>query len=163
MIVRKLRLQRGWSQAQLAEFSGLSSRTIQRIERGENAGLESLKALAAVFEVELASLQREAEMQSGLTAEAVAGGISREERYALKQVQQLKGFYIHAICYVLGIVGMLAINLLTTPGKLWVVWPMLGWGIGLGSHAFRVYGSGNLLFGPEWEKREVEKRLGRKL
>ena len=34
MIVRKLRLQRGWSQEQLAEMSGLSTRTIQRIERG---------------------------------------------------------------------------------------------------------------------------------
>lgn len=32
MIVRKLRLQRGWSQEQLATLTGLSVRTIQRIE-----------------------------------------------------------------------------------------------------------------------------------
>ncbi|WP_309247253.1 helix-turn-helix transcriptional regulator [Shewanella sp. VB17] len=34
MIVRKLRLQRGWSQEHLSQLSGLSVRTIQRIERG---------------------------------------------------------------------------------------------------------------------------------
>ena len=43
MTVRKLRLKRAWSQEQLAQFSGLNIRTIQRIERGQKAGLESLK------------------------------------------------------------------------------------------------------------------------
>ena len=51
MNVRKLRLQRHWSQDQLAQLSGLSIRTIQRIERGQTPGLESLKSLAAVFDV----------------------------------------------------------------------------------------------------------------
>ena len=54
MIVRKLRLQRGWSQDQLAQLSGLSIRTIQRIERGQTPGLDSLKSLAAVFDVHVA-------------------------------------------------------------------------------------------------------------
>ena len=36
MLVQKLRLQRGWSQEQLAVVSGLSVRTIQRIERGQS-------------------------------------------------------------------------------------------------------------------------------
>jgi len=43
MLIQKLRLQRGWSQEQLAELSGLSVRTIQRIERGQPASIESLK------------------------------------------------------------------------------------------------------------------------
>jgi len=34
MLVRKLRLQRGWSQEHLAELVGVSVRTVQRIERG---------------------------------------------------------------------------------------------------------------------------------
>jgi transcriptional regulator with XRE-family HTH domain len=54
--VRELRLARGWSQAQLAELSGLSVRTIQRIENGTHPGLESLNVLARVFEVEIAEL-----------------------------------------------------------------------------------------------------------
>ena len=49
MIVRKLRLQRGWSQEHLADMTGLSTRTIQRIERGEKPGLESLRLLADVL------------------------------------------------------------------------------------------------------------------
>ena len=55
MIVRKLRLQRGWSQEQLAELSGLSVRTIQRAERGAKPGLETAKSLASVFELELST------------------------------------------------------------------------------------------------------------
>lgn len=47
MLVRKLRLQRGWSQEHLAELVGVSVRTIQRIERGYSPGLETSKALAS--------------------------------------------------------------------------------------------------------------------
>lgn len=43
------RQQRAWSQAQLAESSGMSLRTVQRIEKDGKASLESAKALAAVF------------------------------------------------------------------------------------------------------------------
>ena len=46
MLVQKLRLQRGWSQQQLAELSGLSVRTIQRIEQGSGATVETWKDLA---------------------------------------------------------------------------------------------------------------------
>ncbi len=46
-LVQKLRLQRGWSQEQLAELSGLSVRTIQRLERGQPASVVSLKDNAA--------------------------------------------------------------------------------------------------------------------
>lgn len=59
MISRRLRQQRNWSQEQLAKFSGLSLRTIQRIESGQNTSLESWKSLAAVFEVEIAALEQE--------------------------------------------------------------------------------------------------------
>lgn len=34
-MVKKLRLQRGWSQDHLSQLSGLSVRTIQRIEKGQ--------------------------------------------------------------------------------------------------------------------------------
>ena len=64
MIVRKLRLDKGWSQEQLAEISGLSVRTIQRIERGQKPSLESLKALAAAFETDVTQLTTEAGMSN---------------------------------------------------------------------------------------------------
>ncbi len=56
-MIKKLRLSRGWSQEQLAEFSGLSTRTIQRIERGHNGVLESMKCLAATFNVKISELK----------------------------------------------------------------------------------------------------------
>jgi transcriptional regulator with XRE-family HTH domain len=85
MIVRKLRLQRGWSQEQLAEMAGLSIRTIQFIERGQKAGLESIKSLAAVFEVEFSNLSQETEMHPPQT-------ITSEEQMALEYVREIKGF-----------------------------------------------------------------------
>ncbi len=41
-------------------MAGLSVRTIQRIENGERPGLETLSALAAVFEVTVAEIGGEA-------------------------------------------------------------------------------------------------------
>ena len=59
MIVKRLREKRNWSQEQLATLSGLSTRTIQRIESGNKASIESLKALASVFEIDISKLQEE--------------------------------------------------------------------------------------------------------
>jgi transcriptional regulator with XRE-family HTH domain len=59
MILKKLRHQRRWSQEQLAEMAGLSVRTVQRLEAGGKASLESLKSLAAVFEVNVSQLEQE--------------------------------------------------------------------------------------------------------
>jgi transcriptional regulator with XRE-family HTH domain len=54
--IRELRLARQWSQDQLATLSGLNLRTIQRLESGAKISSESLRALAAVFEVPAESL-----------------------------------------------------------------------------------------------------------
>ncbi|WP_371379382.1 helix-turn-helix domain-containing protein [Thalassotalea aquiviva] len=59
MIVKKLRAEKNWSQEQVARFSGLSIRTIQRVESGQSASLETLKSLASVFEVEISTLTEE--------------------------------------------------------------------------------------------------------
>jgi transcriptional regulator with XRE-family HTH domain len=61
VVLNALRLQRGWSQEQLAELAGLGVRTIQRAERGQNPSAESLKAIAAVLDVDFGAL-REAHM-----------------------------------------------------------------------------------------------------
>lgn len=54
--LRELRSARQWSQEQLAQLSGLNLRTIQRLESGAKVSTESLRALAAVFEVPAESL-----------------------------------------------------------------------------------------------------------
>jgi DNA-binding XRE family transcriptional regulator len=54
--VRELRRERAMSQEELAGATGLCLRTIQRIETDGIASLESKKALASVFQVELETL-----------------------------------------------------------------------------------------------------------
>ena len=55
-LVKKLRSAKNWSQEQLSEESGLSLRTIQRLENGDNASIESVRALAAVFKIDPSEL-----------------------------------------------------------------------------------------------------------
>jgi len=59
MILKELRISRHFSQEQLAQMSGLNVRTIQRIESGKNASIESLKCLAAALNVDLSTLNQE--------------------------------------------------------------------------------------------------------
>ena len=59
MILKQLRISRHLSQEQLADMSGLNVRTIQRLESGHNASVESLKCIAAALEVDIATLQQE--------------------------------------------------------------------------------------------------------
>ena len=59
MIVKKLRNRKNWSQEQLATFCGVSLRTIQRVEAGNQASLDTLKSLASVFEVDISKLTEE--------------------------------------------------------------------------------------------------------
>jgi transcriptional regulator with XRE-family HTH domain len=63
--VRKLRLERKWTQWQLAQISRLSQRTIQRIERGARMGMTAELALASAFEVEIPSLYAGAPSDKG--------------------------------------------------------------------------------------------------
>jgi transcriptional regulator with XRE-family HTH domain len=56
--VRQLRLDRSWSQEHLAEASGLSLRTIQRVESEGTASLETRMAIASALEVPAVSLSR---------------------------------------------------------------------------------------------------------
>ena len=86
----------------------------------------------------------------------------REEEKALKHVRELRRFYVHLFRYLLGVLILLAINLITSPQYLWVFWVMGGWGLGVLMHASRVFGPAWLL-GPEWERKQVEKKLGRPL
>lgn len=76
------------------------------------------------------------------------------ERQARKRVREEREFYVHAVTYVLVNAFLIAINLMTGHGYFWAIWPLLGWGIGLASHAFQIFGVAGL-FGSEWEERKV--------
>ena len=55
-LIKKLRTGKCWSQEHLALVSGLSLRTIQRIEKEGGCSIDSQKALAVVFELDAIQL-----------------------------------------------------------------------------------------------------------
>lgn len=74
--LKNLRRHHGWSQERLAEISDLSLRTIQRIENGDNASLESQLAIASAFNVspsELLQDQKVAVGKGGLNGSGILG------------------------------------------------------------------------------------------
>ena len=56
-LVLQLRNAKSWSQEELATAAGLNLRTIQRIENEASASLQSKKALAAVFGIDIKALE----------------------------------------------------------------------------------------------------------
>ena len=67
MNVRELRKENGWSQGDLSDLTGLSVRTIHRIENGHvTPSAESAKALAAVFDLPFADFLPPAKESSPL-------------------------------------------------------------------------------------------------
>ena len=81
-----------------------------------------------------------------------------EYKRAKARVEALKGFFVHLSIYLVVNLFLLTLNLLTTPDRLWFYWPLLGWGIGLTIHGIVVFAL-DKFFGPEWEEREIQKRL----
>jgi transcriptional regulator with XRE-family HTH domain len=152
MIVRKLRLQRGWTQEQLAQVSGLSVRSVQRIERGSALSLETVNALASVFEVDRSLFTQGDPMMDATPLKA-------DEAEAIEYVKGLKEFYSHLFLYLLFAVVFGLVFGFRTP---FIFWGALGWGVGVilnGLNAFEIISFG----GQKWERKQIEKRLGRPL
>jgi transcriptional regulator with XRE-family HTH domain len=155
MLVQKLRLQHGWSQQQLADASGLSVRTVQRIEAGYPASTESLKSLAAVFGVEFSMLDPERSI-SPVDTDSSEPAMQEALRYAVS----VRRFYAHLAKYIVVTFALLAVNLIATPQRLWVLWVIAGWGLGIFLHAFRVF-RGSRFLGSAWERKWVDSFLRR--
>ncbi|HEY7883340.1 MAG TPA: helix-turn-helix domain-containing protein [Cellvibrionaceae bacterium] len=157
MIVKKLRLQRGWSQEQLAELAGVTPRTIQRIERGQNPSLETARALASVFEVDQSTFtDGDLTMESSTTTGVPS--VTLEERMAMDYVKNLKEFYNHLLIYA--VMSIVYLGFFDLPRIFVFFW--LGWTVGVVIHGLKAYEVIGLM-NPQWEKRMIEKRLGRKL
>ena len=164
MIVRKLRLQRSWSQEHLSEISGVSVRTIQRIERGQKMSFNTAQSLAAAFEVEANSLVNGDKTMNSETDSTQDEqrhetlDITKEEKEAIEYAKGLKEFYTHVLVYL-----VFAITFPIVKGfdpKLML--GLLGWGVGVVIHGLVAYEKLNF-FSTNWEKKIVEKRLKRKL
>jgi hypothetical protein len=65
-------------------------------------------------------------------------GVQESVRAAVRRLSHDRGFVIHFAAYVAVNALLIAINLVTTPGKYWFYWPLLGWGLGIAGHTFGV-------------------------
>ncbi len=67
--------------------------------------------------------------------------MTRTEEYArARQRAEAKyGFFVHAGVYVAVMVLLVAINVFTSPGAPWSIWPMMGWGLAVALHGIRVF------------------------
>ena len=64
----------------------------------------------------------------------------QDELTSANKVARAKiGFYIHLTAYVVVNALLVAINLVTSTGYLWFKWPLLGWGVGILTHAIVVF------------------------
>ena len=80
--IRAERERRAWSQEQLAETTGLSHRTIQRVESTGSASYETAKAIAAVFECEVAALKHTMPMPADPVGKTPRAGGGARWRFA---------------------------------------------------------------------------------
>lgn len=139
-MVRRLRLERAWSQEDLAAVSGLNVRTIQRIENGGKASLETLKSLAAAMDIAVTQLSPGTPSTANPEARTMTAttlspaGLGRHTPEGRK-----RAFRHHLAVYAVVIAGLAAIDLITSPGHLWFHYPALGWGIGVALQGLRAY------------------------
>lgn len=82
----------------------------------------------------------------------------KKYRLAKKRVEKLKAFYIHFGIYVICIPGFIYLNFLSEAGFPWAIFPILGWGIGIMSHASETFNY-NPFFGKNWEERKIRELM----
>lgn len=85
-----------------------------------------------------------------------------QEKYkrAKKKIEELKGFYIHLVVYIV-INLFILVNIYLNTDDFWR-WPhfvtLFGWGIGLAFHAAKAFNF-NPIFGKNWEERQIQKYI----
>lgn len=162
MIVRKLRLRNGWSQDQLAELTDVSVRTIQRVERGHKPSLETARALAAVFEVDVTTFITEHETMTNFDqnqTEPTSERLEHDEAEALDYAKGVKDFLSGLFAYIVLAIVFFSIRGFDEPVLYWVFG---GVGICLIVQGLLSFEIIRLPF-QNFERKVAEKKLGRKL
>ncbi len=127
--LRDLRRSRNWSQEQLADACGLNLRTIQRLESGARASIESVRALAAVFDVDVASLRVGPDPGAGSPSalRAVRTGLERFDDFSGRTDRYDYWWFMAAAMLVLAM-GLVLHPVLHTLIALVLLVPMLAAG-----------------------------------
>lgn len=155
--MKTLRLNKRWSQEQLAQLSGLNVRTIQRVEKGRNVGLETLKSLAAVFEISTDELTQaiENEKQRPAQDDTETADNQSLQSDALEKVKSIKYFYLSSVFLIVVFLFLMLPNYNggENLGALIVVF--ISFAVIIAGHACLVFEP----FGEKWEQEKVASLL----
>jgi transcriptional regulator with XRE-family HTH domain len=136
--IRRWREERHWSQEHLAELADIGVRTVQRIENGEKASNETLMALAAAFNVEVAALTNDATIEAEARVEAKIAKWRADLRLA---------FAINLASYIFGMLIFAGISFGDGSGGRTMMWPAIWWSV-------VIAGFGLVLAVVEWVARQ---------
>jgi len=157
--LKEIRSSKGLTQIELSEKSGIALRTVQRMERNEGKpSLYSLNAIGEVLNVNLALLYA-----PDFDTENLNIMESTDQQMWLIAKRRAK-FKRSLSAYVLVISFLWVVWYLTIPELSryerfpWPIWPMLGWGLGLGIQ----YANAYVFEVDSLEQREYDKLKARK-
>jgi len=150
--IKRLRLARGWSQEQLAEICALSVRTIQRLENGDNASLETLSALAAAFEINVSELANESQPLTE-TGQAADDKINA----ARERVEDEQKFFRSLVSALIVCGVLVVINLVTPHTTFWFIWPVGIWLAFIVVKGIRIFLLRNWI--SQWKQRRIQRLL----
>ncbi len=76
---------------------------------------------------------------------------------ARKRVRELKLLYVHLVWYISVNVMLIFINMMTSSGSWWFIYPLMGWGMGIVAHS--LYTLVLSRWGREWEEKKIKEYL----
>ena len=76
---------------------------------------------------------------------------------AQAKVREIKEFYSHLGTYLIFVCFFLVLNFYSG-SFFWAIFPIVGWGIGILSHAAKTFGK-NPFFSKDWEQRKIDEYI----
>ncbi|APQ15965.1 2TM domain-containing protein [Maribacter hydrothermalis] len=139
----------------------------QVVKKSSGVGLQNIRQRYAILtrkEMQIFKTSNEFKVRLPMLTNAISFRETQDshisaKRYekAKKRVEEIKGFYGNLTSYCIVIPILAFINYRTT-SFTWVIFPAVGWGIGLIAHGLKAYGI-NPLFGRDWEEKKIKELM----
>ncbi|MDF4202591.1 2TM domain-containing protein [Maribacter sp. SA7] len=139
----------------------------QVVKKSSGVGLQNIRQRYAILtkkEMQIFKTAKEFKVRLPMLTNAISFKETQDshisaKRYekAKKRVEEIKGFYGNLTSYCIVIPVLAFINYRTT-SFVWVIFPAVGWGIGLIAHGLKAYGL-NPLFGQDWEEKKIKELM----
>lgn len=139
----------------------------QVVKKSSGVGLQNIRQRYAILtkkEMQIFKTNNEFKVQLPMLTTSISFKETQEsfinsKRYekAKERVEAIKGFYGNLTAYCIVIPILAFINYRTT-SFTWVIFPAIGWGIGVLGHGLKAYGY-NPLFGKHWEEKKIKQYM----